>query len=132
MLNFQGTMTAIVAAYFVVVPGVPVPARPGEYAPQAAGYCANRFPVSPAPCGLSVCRSLRPLLWLPAHVFFQQVVDCDPVFFQLPAEIFHLREPLFEQGESFLFLLSGVQWADTVKGSFNRSGLFGEGNGLFE
>ena len=36
-------------------------------------------------------------------IFFQQVIDCDLVLFQLPGEILHLREPLFQQGEGFLF-----------------------------
>ena len=40
---------------------------------------------------------------LPASHFLQQVIDCDLVLFQLPGEILHLREPLFQQGEGFLF-----------------------------
>ena len=59
-------------------------------------------------------------------------MDCDLVFFQLPGEIPHLWEPLFQHGEGFLFFLSGVQRVNAVKGGFNGSGLFGEENRLFE
>ena len=65
-------------------------------------------------------------------IFFQKAIDCDLVLFQLPGEVVHLREPFFQHSEGFLFLLSGVQWVNAVKGDFNGSCLFGEGNRLFE
>ena len=40
--------------------------------------------------------------------------NCDLVFFQLPGEVLHLRKPLFQHGEGFLFLLSGVQRGGTM------------------
>ena len=65
-------------------------------------------------------------------IFRQQVIDCDLVLFQLPGEILHLREPLFQHGEGFLFFLPGVQRVNAVQRGFNGSGLPGEGNRLFE
>ena len=65
-------------------------------------------------------------------IFFQKVFDRDLVFFQLPGEVLHLRKPFFQHGEGFFLFLSGVQRVYAVKGGFNGSGLFGEGNRLFE
>ena len=54
----------------------------------------------------------------------QRLVD------RIPPDI--LAELKRQHGEGFLFFLSGVQWVNAVKGGFNGSGLFGEGNRLFE
>ena len=58
--------------------------------------------------------------------------DCDLVFFQLPGEVLHLRKPLFQHGEGFLFLLSGVQRGNAGENRFNGPRLFGEVDRLFE
>ena len=65
-------------------------------------------------------------------IFCQKVVYRDLVFFELPGEVLHLRKPLFQHGEGFLFFLSGVQRVNAVQRGFNGSGLPGEGNCLFE
>ena len=48
-------------------------------------------------------------------VYKRQVVYRDLVFFELPGEVLHLRKPLFQQGEGFLFLLSGIERGDVYK-----------------
>ena len=65
-------------------------------------------------------------------IFRQQVIDCDLVLFELPGEVLHLREPLFQHGEGFLFFLSGVQRVNAVQRGFNGSCLFGEIDRLLE
>lgn len=64
-------------------------------------------------------------------IFCQKVVYRDLVFFELPGEVLHLRKPLFQQGEGFLFLLSSVERGNTVQRGFNGSCLFGEIDRLF-
>ena len=46
-------------------------------------------------------------------ILCQKVVYRDLVFFELPGEVLHLRKPLFQQGEGFLFLLSGIERGNT-------------------
>ena len=65
-------------------------------------------------------------------IFRQKVVYRDLVFFELPREVLHLRKPLFQQGEGFLFLLSGIERGNTVQRGFNGSCLFGEIDRLLE
>ena len=50
----------------------------------------------------------------------------------MPGEVLHLRKPLFQHGEGFLFLLSGVQRGNAGENRFNGPRLFGEVDRLFE
>ena len=59
-------------------------------------------------------------------------MDCNLVFLQLPGEILHLREPLFQQSDGFRFLLSGVQRGNAVQRRFNGPRLFGEADCLLK
>ena len=61
-------------------------------------------------CSL-VCRCWRFGSFFQLFIFYQKVIYCDLVFFELPGKILHLREPLFQQerASSFFFLaLNGV------------------------
>ena len=58
-------------------------------------------------------------------IFCQKVVYRDLVFFELSGEVLYLRKPLFQQGEGFLFLLSGIQRVNAVQRGFNGSCPFG-------
>ena len=53
-------------------------------------------------------------------------------FFELTGEILHLRKPLFQHGEGFLFFLSSVERGNIAQRGFNGSCLFGEIDRLLE
>ena len=77
---------------------------------------------------LSVCLEN----YMKKHQLDYTLTEFEDIFFELTGEVLHLRKPLFQQGEGFLFLLSGIERGNTVQRGFNGSCLFGEIDRLLE